>query len=468
MGRRKAKRVENIHIIDFAHKGKTIGKGEDGFVYLIEGPVPGDTVNAIYYKKKKGLRIAKAIEYPVLSDRRTEPRCEHFGVCGGCKWQHTQYESQLYFKEKTVRDAVERIAHDDGSKVDSILRCDTIYNYRNKIEYSFCNSRWISEEEVESGAEITHRNAAGFHRPGVFNKVVDINTCHLQEVLGNEIRLFIRNYALQKDYTFFDYSNQTGLLRNLTLRNSSIGEWMVTVVFRDDNPEQIKDIMDKVSAHFPQITSLYYVINQKQNDTLYDQNYLLFRGKPKMVERLGDVRYEIGPKSFFQTNSAQAKHLFDVAVNYAQINKTDIVYDLYTGLGSIALYIADQCEKVIGIEEIPQAIEDAKDNQKLNGITNAEFFAGDCKDILTLDFMNVHGKPDVVITDPPRAGMHETVVQTLLKIESPKIVYISCNPATQARDLVLLNEKYELIKVKPVDMFPHTQHIESVALLKLR
>lgn len=468
MGRRKARRVDNISIIDFAHKGKTIGKGEDGFVYLIEGPVPGDVVNAIYYKKKKGLRIAKAIEYPVLSERRTEPRCEHFGVCGGCKWQHTQYDSQLYFKEKSVRDAIERIAHDDGTKVEAILPCTDIYNYRNKIEYSFCNSRWISEEEVESGADITNRNAAGFHRPGVFNKVVDISTCHLQDNLGNEIRLFIRNHALEKGYSFFDYSNQTGLLRNLTLRNTSIGEWMVTVVFRDDNPDEIEDIMSLLAVKFPQITSLHFVINQKQNDTLYDQTYILYKGKPKMEERLGNIRYEIGPKSFFQTNSAQAKNLFDVAVDLADLKETDIVYDLYTGLGSIALYIASQCQKVIGIEEIPQAIEDAKDNQLLNGIENASFYAGDCKDILTLDFMHIHGKPDVVITDPPRAGMHETVIKTLLSIEAPKIVYISCNPATQARDLLLLSDKYELLKVKPVDMFPHTQHIESVALLRLK
>lgn len=468
MGRRKARRVENITIIDIAHKGKTIGKDEEGFVYLIEGPVPGDVVNAIYYKKKKGLRIAKAIEYPTLSDKRTEPRCEHFGVCGGCKWQHTKYESQLFFKEKSVRDAIERIAHLDGEKVESILPCENIYNYRNKIEYSYCNSRWISEEEVESGVEIGHRNAAGFHRPGVYNKVVDINTCHLQDTLGNEIRLFIRNYALEQGYTFFDYSNHTGLLRNLTLRNTSIGEWMVSVIFRDNNPEEIKDIMDQVSNQFPQISTLYYVINQKQNDTLYDQDYHLYKGKAKMEERLGSVRYEIGPKSFFQTNSAQAKLLFDVAVDFADLSPTDVVYDLYTGLGSIALYIADKCQKVVGIEEIPQAIEDAKANQTLNDIQNTSFFAGDCKDILTLDFMKQHGRPDVVITDPPRAGMHETVIDTLLQIAAPKIVYISCNPATQARDIVLLGEKYELIKVKPVDMFPHTQHTESVALLKLK
>ncbi len=468
MARRKPKRVENISIIDFAHKGKTIGKGEDGFVYLIEGPVPGDVVNAIYYKKKKGLRVAKAIEYPVLSDKRTDPKCEHFGVCGGCKWQHTKYESQLYYKEKAVRDAIERIAHDDGAKVLPIVKCEEIFYYRNKIEYSFCNSRWISEEEAESGEEITDRNAAGFHRPGVFNKVVNLNNCHLQESLGNEIRLFLRDYALSKDYTFFDYSNHVGLLRNLTLRNSSIGEWMVTVVFRDDDKEAIEDVMIQVKETFPQITSLFYVINQKMNDTLYDQEHILYHGKPKMEERLGSIRYQIGPKSFFQTNSAQAKNLFDIAVDYADLKPTDVVYDLYTGLGSIALYVADKCKEVYGIEEIPQAIEDAKENQKLNGISNATFFAGDCKETLTMEFMQTYGKPDVVITDPPRAGMHVTVVETLLLIAAPKIVYISCNPATQARDLLLLAKKYELVQVTPVDMFPHTQHTESVALLKLK
>ncbi len=468
MARRKPKRVENITIIDFAHKGKTIGKGEDGFVYLIEGPVPGDVVNAIHYKNKKGLRIAKALEYPVLSDKRTEPRCEHFGVCGGCKWQHTSYKAQLYYKEKTVRDAIERIAKDDGTKVLPILPCEDIYYYRNKMEYTFCNSRWISEEEVESGAEITNRNAAGFHRPGVFNKVVDLKTCHLQENLGNEIRLFLRDYSLSKGYSFFDYANNVGLMRNVTLRNSTTGEWMVTVVFRDNDEDAIEDVMVTLKDKFPAITSLFYVINQKKNDTLYDQEHLLYHGNPKMEEVLGSIRYNIGPKSFFQTNSAQAKNLFDLAAEFADIQASDIVYDLYTGLGSIALYIANQCKEVYGIEEIPQAIEDAKENQALNDIQNATFFAGDCKEILTIDFMEKYGKPNVVITDPPRAGMHETVVKTLLHIESPKIVYISCNPATQARDLVLLGEKYDLIKVKPVDMFPHTQHIESVALLKLR
>jgi len=464
----KNKIIPNITIIDIAHKGKSIGKDENGYVYLIEGTVPGDVVNAVYYKKRKGLRVAKVLEYVSYSERRTEALCEHFGVCGGCKWQHFQYDSQLYFKEKQVRDAIERIAMLDGSIVESILRCDNIYYYRNKMEYSFCSKRWITEEEAESHAEITDKKALGFHRPGYFSKVVNINTCHLQDDFGNQVRNFLHAFATEKEYSYYDYDTQRGLLRNVTLRNTSIDEWMVSVIFRERDEDKIEDIMSAVQQKFPEITSLYYVVNQKQNDTLYDQEYHLYHGVPKITEQLGNVKYKIGPKSFFQTNSLQAKNLYDVAVDMAELDAEDMVYDLYTGLGSIALYIADQCKYVLGIEEIPQAIEDAKVNQVLNGIENADFYTGDVKDIFTTDFIESNGSPDVVITDPPRAGMHEAVIDTLLKLEAPKIVYISCNPATQARDIKLLSESYELVKVKPVDMFPQTQHIESVALLKLK
>lgn len=465
MGRRKPKRVENISIIDFAVRGKTIGKDEEGHVYMLEGPVPGDVVTAVHYKNKKGLRIAKVISYNQLSDNRVEAKCAHFGVCGGCKWQHYDYQSQLYYKEKFVRDAIERLAHLDGNKVETILPCKDIYYYRNKIEYTFCNSRWITEEEAERGEEITDRDAAGFHRPGVFNKVVNIDTCHLQKDLGNQIRNYLNSYAKSKGYSYFDYQNHSGLIRNLTLRNTSIDEWMVSVIFRDNDPDKIEDIMSNLNQEFPQITSLYYVINQKKNDTLYDQQYNLYKGKQKITEQLGEIKYEIGPKSFFQTNSAQAKSLFDVATEFAEFEGNEIVYDLYTGLGSIALYIADKCKYVVGIEEIPQAIEDAHINKKLNDIKNADFYAGDVKDVLDSTFAKKHGKPDIVITDPPRAGMHEKVVSTIRELSPQKIVYISCNPATQARDIKMLSEEYELTRVKPVDMFPHTQHIESVALL---
>jgi len=465
---KKSKIIPNITIIDIAHKGKSIGKDEEGYVYLIEGTVPGDIVNANYYKKRKGLRVAKVTEHVKLSERRTEPVCDHFGLCGGCKWQNFKYESQLFFKEKQVRDAIERIAMLDGSKVESILPCDDIYFYRNKMEYSFCSQRWITEEEAASDAEIKDKKALGFHRPGYFNKVINIDRCHLQDDFGNEIRNFLHAFALEKDYSYFDYGSQTGLLRNVTLRNTSINEWMVSVIFRDRDEEKIEEVMAAMKEKFPQITSLYYVVNQKQNDTLYDQEYHLYHGVPKITEKLGEVKYNIGPKSFFQTNSLQAKKLYDVAVVMAELKSDDLVYDLYTGLGSIALYIADKVKYVVGIEEIPQAIEDALVNQKLNGTENASFFTGDVKDIFTTDFIDSNGHPDVVITDPPRAGMHETVINTLLKLEAPKIVYISCNPATQARDIKMLSESYELIKVKPVDMFPHTQHIECVALLKLK
>ena len=468
MGRRKSRRIESIQIIDFAHKGKTIGKDSEGFVYLIDGPVPGDVVNAIYYKKKKGLRLAKAIEYPSLSDKRTQPKCEHFGICGGCKWQHTKYEAQLFYKEKTVRDAIQRIALLDPSTVEEILPCEQIYYYRNKVEYTFCNSQWITQEQINSGEEIPPRNVAGFHVPGVFNKVVDINACHLQESLGDRIRIFIKDFANSRGYSFFDYGKQQRLLRNVTIRNTSIGQWMVSIIFRDSDEDAIQEIMAATKEEFPQITSLYYVINQKQNDTLFDQHYHLYAGEAKIMETLGSVKYKIGPKSFFQTNSLQAKKLYDLAVEFADLKGTELVYDLYTGLGSIALYIAAKAKFVVGIEEIEQAIEDAKENMILNQVENTSFYSGDVKDILNEDFIQKHGQADVVITDPPRAGMHADVVQTLLQLKAQKIIYISCNPSTQARDIKMLSEQYDLKRVKPVDMFPHTQHIESVALLTLK
>jgi 23S rRNA (uracil1939-C5)-methyltransferase len=465
---RKKKSVTNITITGIADKGKSIGRDESGQVYFVDGAVPGDVVDVLVLRKKKSYNEAIVTRQVSMSDLRTTPICEHFKVCGGCKWQHMLYSAQLTHKEQIVKDCMRRIGKLDESIVHPILGCASPFEYRNKLEYSFSNKRWITREEAASDTEIINEGALGFHRPGSFDKIVDIHKCHLQADLTNDIRNFVRDYARERALSFYDTRNHSGFLRNMILRNNLAGEWMLVVVFGYQDDEMIPQMMGALKERFSQITSLNYTVNTKVNDTIYDQTIITYHGESYLVESLGNVKYKIGTKSFFQTNTTQAINLFDVAVSMADLQKTDNVYDLYTGLGSIALYISDKVKHVTGIEEIPEAIHDANENMAFNNITNATFYAGDVKDILNDTFVERHGRPDKIITDPPRAGMHPEVIETLLAVEAKQIVYISCNPSTQARDLQLLSEKYIVTAIQPVDMFPHTSHIECVANLVLK
>ena len=405
--------------------------------------------------------------YHVLSDLRVEPVCEHFGVCGGCKWQMLNYDSQLQYKHQQVVDALERIAKVELPVVSPILGAQKTVRYRNKLEFTFSNKKWLTKEQIDS-EEVIERNGLGFHIPGLFDKVVDVETCHLMEEPVNAIKNAIRAYALGNGLTFFDIRDQHGLLRNLMIRYTDAGELMVLIQFFEPNMEAINGLMEMLQHDFPQITSLLYVINQKKNDTLFDQEVVLFAGKDHIVEIMGDLQFKIGPKSFYQTNSAQAKVLYDKTIEFAGLTGEELVYDLYTGTGTIANYCAKQARKVVGIEYVEDAIKDAFVNAEVNGTSNAHFYAGDMKDILTDEFIVENGKPDTIITDPPRAGMHEGVVQMIMKVSPKKVVYVSCNPATQARDIALMDSKYRVTRVQPVDMFPHTHHVENVVLLELR
>ena len=465
MGRKK-KMVYDVPVVDVADRGKSVAKDEEGKVYFVDKAVPGDVVDILVLRKKKSFFQGVVKEFKKLSDDRIEAKCEHFGVCGGCKWQHLDYEAQLKYKSNTVLNAMTRIGKVDPSIILPIKGADQIFNYRNKLEYSFSNKRWLTEEEVQSSEKISQTPALGFHAPGAFDKVVDVKTCHLQENLSNEIRNFVRTHTQKHNLEYYDAKAHTGLMRNMILRNTSLGQWMLIVSFATED-DAIFVLLEALKNAFPQITSLNYVVNKKHNDTILDQNIILYHGESYVVEQLGNVRYKIGTKSFFQTNTAQAKVLFDTVVDFAELKGDENIYDLYTGLGSIALYVSDKAGHVTGIEEVEAAIIDARENARFNGIENTTFYAGDVKDILTPEFSQTHGTPDLVITDPPRVGMHKEVVQTLLGLEAPKIVYVSCNPATQARDLELLSTKYKTVRMQPVDMFPHTHHIENVALLEL-
>ncbi|MEE9437706.1 MAG: 23S rRNA (uracil(1939)-C(5))-methyltransferase RlmD [Saprospiraceae bacterium] len=468
MSRKKKQRmVYDVPVVDIADRGKSVAKDEEGKVYFIDKAVPGDVVDILVLKKKKSFYQGVVKNYKKLSPDRIEAKCTHFGKCGGCKWQHLNYDAQLSFKSNTVHNAMKRIGKIDTSIISPILGAKDIYNYRNKMEFSFSNKRWLTLEEIQSDKKIEQTSALGLHAPGAFDKVVDINHCYLQDDISDDIRNFLRAYTQLHNLDYYDARAHTGLMRNVIIRNTSIGEWMIIISFAHPDGAIIP-LLDELLAKFPIITSLHYVINQKLNDTILDQDIICYHGNPYIIEQLGDVKYKIGSKSFFQTNTAQAKVLFDTVVAFAELTGNENVYDLYTGLGSIALYISQSAKHVTGIEEVAAAIDDANDNAKFNNINNTTFYAGDVKDILTSDFSNKHGIPDVVITDPPRVGMHKDVINTLLSLAAPKIVYVSCNPATQARDLELLNEKYEAIKMQPVDMFPHTHHIENVALLVLK
>jgi 23S rRNA (uracil1939-C5)-methyltransferase len=468
MGRKNRKPlIEGLAITEVAAEGMSLGK-QDGIVVFVTDCIPGDVVDVQVVRKRKRYMEGFPVKFRTRSPIRIEPFCSHFGVCGGCKWQHLPYDHQLAAKEKWVRDSLERIGKVDPGTIHPVLGSDKRTGYRNKLEFTFSNSRWLTRREIETGDTNLERRALGFHIPGKFDKVLDIDQCYLQPEPSNAVRNFVRQYAREKDLDFFDLVRQEGLLRNLIIRNNLAGEVMVIFSFFRNDGEAIRDLLNLTADNYPQITSLMYVINPKANDTLQELDLNLFRGKDHLIEQMDGLQFRISPKSFFQTNPTQALHLYRIVLDWAALTGRETVYDLYTGTGTIALFLARHCKKVIGIEYVEDAIDDAIQNAALNGIGNTAFFAGDIRRLLQESFFNEHGFPDVLVTDPPRTGMHEDVIRSILSTAPRRIVYVSCNPATQARDLKMLDERYRVTACQPVDMFPHTHHVENVALLVLR
>ena len=462
--------LEKVTITDVAAEGKAVAKVNE-LVIFVPYVVPGDVVDLQVKRKKNHYAEAVAVKFHEKSPLRTEPFCSHFGVCGGCKWQCLSYEEQLKYKQKQVFDNLTRIGKVELPEFRPILGSEKTRFYRNKLEFTFSNKRWLTEEEVKQDVKYDQMNAVGFHIPGAFDKVLAIDKCWLQDDISNQIRNAVRDYAYAHDFPFFDLRTQEGLLRNIMIRTSSTGELMVVLqckVTDDEGRRKMEEILQFMADSFPQITSLMYVINNKCNDTIGDLDVEVFKGNDHIFEEMEGLRFKVGPKSFYQTNSEQAYNLYKVAREFAGLTGNELVYDLYTGTGTIANFVARQARKVVGIEYVPEAIEDAKVNSALNGIDNTLFYAGDMKDILTNDFIAEHGRPDIIITDPPRAGMHNDVIDVILAAEPKRIVYVSCNPATQARDLQLLDGKYKVTAVQPVDMFPHTHHVENVVQLERR
>ncbi len=459
--------LENVEIIDVVAEGNSIARVDDMVVFIPYG-APGDIVNIKISKKKKSFAEGYITSFQKQSDIRKEPKCEHFGICGGCRWQHLPYEYQLKYKQQQVKDALERIAKVEIPEIKPILGSKNIWEYRNKMEYTFSNKMWLTFEQMKNEDSFADRNAVGFHISGAFDKVLDIKRCYLQDDFGNQLRLFIKEYGKKHEYTFYDLKAQQGLLRTLMIRIASTGEIMAVIVFGENDDKKINLLLKAVADKFPQITSLLYVINLKANDTISDQEIITYRGKDYIEEEMEGLRFRVGAKSFYQTNSHQAYELYKVTRTFAELTGDELVYDLYTGTGTIANFVAKQAKRVIGIEYVPEAIEDAKLNSSINDIDNTLFYAGDMKDVLTNEFINKHGHPDVVIVDPPRAGMHPDVVDVILNASPKRIVYVSCNPATQARDLAILDSKYTVKAIQPVDMFPHTHHVENVIKLTLR
>ena len=462
--------LENVTITGIAAEGKSLARVDD-MVVFVPFAVPGDVVDLQVRRKKHKYCEAEVIRFIKKSEVRVDPFCEHFGICGGCKWQNLPYEEQLKSKHQQVYDQLTRIGKVELPEFRPIMGSVKTREYRNKLEFGCCNKRWLTREQVSSGYTYDNMNGIGFHITGAFDKILPIERCHLMDDLHNEIRNSIRDYAFSHGISFYDLRNQYGLLRDIIIRNSNTGEWMVIVQFHYDHTggeSEAMSLMEHIATHFPQITSLMYVDNQKCNDTIGDLEIKVYKGNDHIFETMEDLRFKVGPKSFYQTNTDQAYHLYCVAREFAGLTGNELVYDLYTGTGTIANFVAHKARKVIGIEYVPEAIEDAKVNSDVNGISNTLFYAGDMKDILTDDFISEHGRPDVIITDPPRAGMHADVIQTILRSQPKRIVYVSCNPATQARDLSDLDAHYKVTAVQPVDMFPHTPHVENVVLLERR
>ena len=467
MGRsRKNKPLyEQVTISDIGAEGKAIAKVNDVVVFTTH-VVPGDVVDLQVTKKRKNYQEARVVNIHEKSPDRVDAVCDYFGVCGGCKWQFLPYEKQLFYKQKQVGDQLKRLGRIELPEISPILGSEKDTFYRNKLEFSFSNKRWLSFEEMDQEFDPKDMNALGFHIPRLFDKIIDIKKCWLQPSPSNELRNFVREYALENELSFFDIRNQEGFLRNMIVRTSSTGETMLIISFYFEDEEKREALLQAINNKFPDIKSLMYVINQKGNDTITDQEIKLFKGRDHIFEEMEGLKFKIGPKSFYQTNSAQAYELYKVAREFADLSGDEVVYDLYTGTGTIANFVASKAKKVVGVEYVPEAIEDAKVNSSINNILNTSFYSGDMKDVLNKGFIAENGQPDVIITDPPRAGMHEDVVKTILKVAPQRVVYVSCNPATQARDLALMDETYKVTKIQPVDMFPHTHHVENVVLLE--
>ena len=470
MGRRNTNRIvlEDLEIIDAGAKGKSIAKAEDGRVVFVSNAVPGDIATIQTTKKRKAYFEGTAISFSKYSDKRVEPACDHFGTCGGCKWQFMGYDHQLFYKQKEVENNLRRIGKVELPEISPILGAAAQYFYRNKMEFSFSDNKWLTLEQIKSDDVILDRNALGFHIPGMWDKILDLEKCHLQADPSNAIRDFIKKTAIELEMPFFNTRKQEGILRTLMIRTSSTGDVMVLVQFFKEDEAKRTLLMDAIISEFPELTSLLYVINSKGNDTIYDQEVICYHGTDHIFEEMEGLQFKINAKSFYQTNSQQAYELYKITRDFANLKGDEVVYDLYTGTGTIAQFIAKKAGRVIGVESVPEAIEAAKENAILNGIDNVSFYVGDMKKVFNEAFTNQHGMPDVVITDPPRDGMHGDVVAQLLRIAAPKIVYVSCNSATQARDLSLLDEHYKITKVQAVDMFPQTFHVENVVLLEKR
>ena len=470
MGRKNTDKVvfHQIKVLDAGAKGVSVAKAPDGKVVFIPNVVPGDVVDVQTFKKRKAYYEVKAVKFHEFSEHRVEPVCQHFGVCGGCKWQNMNYDQQLFYKQNEVKNHLQRIGKIELPEFEPILGSEKKFFYRNKMEFSFSNSRWLTEEEIGSDEDLGNRNALGFHIPKMWDKILDITKCHLQEDPSNAIRNEVRDFANANGLTFFNPRAHEGLLRTLMLRTSSTGEIMLLIQFFENDKANRELILDHLYEKFPQITSLLYVVNNKANDTLYDTNVILYKGRDYILEEMEGLKFSINAKSFYQTNSDQAYELYKITRDFAGLTGDEIVYDLYTGTGTIAQFVSKKAKKVIGVESVPDAIKDAKANAERNNIDNCEFYVGDMKVVFNDAFIAQHGQPDVIITDPPRDGMHKDVVEQIMKIAPQKVVYVSCNSATQARDLALMDEKYKVTRVRPVDMFPQTHHVENVVLLERR
>jgi len=470
MGKKRTERIvfENVEVLDAGAKGVSVAKAPDGKVIFLPNVVPGDVVDVQTLKKRKAYYEGKATKIHSYSKDRTEPVCEHFGVCGGCKWQNMKYEKQLFYKNQEVFNNLKRIGKIELPEFEAILGSKEQFFYRNKMEFGFSNARWMTEAEIQSGKEFDNKNALGFHIPRMWDKILDIDKCHLQADPSNAIRNEVRSFANENNLTFFNPREHSGLLRTLMIRTASTGEIMVLIQFFENDKKNIELILNHLSERFPEITSLLYVVNNKANDTIYDQDVVLFKGREYILEEMEGLHFSVNAKSFYQTNSAQAFELYKITRDFAGLTGNELVYDLYTGTGTIAQFVSKQAKKVIGVEAVPDAIKDAHANAVRNNITNCEFYVGDMKNVFNDEFIAQHGQPDIIITDPPRDGMHKDVVAQILKIAPEKIVYVSCNSATQARDLALMDETYRVTRVRPVDMFPQTHHVENVVLLEKR
>lgn len=466
--RNKNKLFTEIEVTDAGAKGKAVAKSPDGRVIFIDNAVPGDVADVQTTRRRKSYYQGTAVEFHKLSDKRTEPVCRHFGTCGGCKWQNMEYQYQLEYKQQEVVNNLRRLGKIELPEVTPILGSEKMYFYRNKMEFSFSDSRWLTQKEIQSGENIENRNALGFHIPGMWDKILDIEKCHLQEDPSNEIRNFVRDFATENGLEFFNTRNQEGLLRTLMIRTTSTGELMILIQFYEDRKEQRELLLNAIAEKFPGITSFQFVINNKPNDTIYDQDVICYKGRDHIFEEMEGLKFKINAKSFYQTNSEQAYNLYKIARNYADLKGDELVYDLYTGTGTIAQFVSKQAKKVIGVEAVPEAISDAKENAERNNIENVEFYVGDMRKVFTESFIKEHGHPDVIITDPPRDGMHKDVVAQIIGILPERIVYVSCNSATQARDLALLDEHYKVTATQAVDMFPQTHHVENVVCLERR